>query len=74
MHREEKWTAMVSEFGRDANIADLVEDCRKDVQEQMVMRLDEIRENYEDLKAKVVSPTTNKDRASERRTERDVRD
>ena len=34
--------------------------CPKDVKEQMTMRLDEIDENYEDLKAKVVSYPNNK--------------
>ena len=34
--------------------------CPKVVKEQMVMRLDEIGENCENLKAIVVSDTTNK--------------
>ena len=38
----------------------LLEIRPKDVKEQMLMRLDEIGENYENVKAKVVSDTTNK--------------
>ena len=55
----------MSELG-DAKILDLwrmsalLEMCLKDVKEQMMMRLDEIGENFENLKAKVVSYTTNK--------------
>ena len=37
-----------------------VGDLSRDVKEQMLMRLDDIGENYENLKAKVVSYTTNK--------------
>ena len=37
----------------------LLEICPKDVKEQMMMRVDEIGENHENLKAKV-SYTTNK--------------
>ena len=57
---------MMSEFGGDAKIPDLwrmsgpLESCPKDVKEQMMIGLDDIRENYENLKAKVVSHTTNK--------------
>ena len=38
----------------------LLKICPKDVKEQVMMRLDEIGENYENLKAKVVSYTTKK--------------
>ena len=38
----------------------LLEICPRDVKEQMLMRLDDIGENYKNLKAKVVSYTTNK--------------
>ena len=38
----------------------LLEICPRDVKEQILMRLDDIGENYENLKAKVVSYTTNK--------------
>ena len=38
----------------------LLEICPKDVKEQMLMRLDEIGENYENFMAKVVYYTTNK--------------
>ena len=34
--------------------------CPKDVKEQMMMRLDETGDNFENLKAKVVSYATNK--------------
>ena len=64
MQWEEKWKSMMSDTGKDAKIPDLwrmsalLEICPKDVKEQMMMmRLDEIGEN---LKAKVVSYTTNK--------------
>ena len=66
MQWEEKWEAMMSELGKDAKIPDM---CRmsallvispEDVKEQMMMRLDEIGENYESLTAKVASHTTNK--------------
>ena len=57
---------MMSELGGDTKIPDFLEDvhrlleiCSKDVKEQMMMRLDEIGENFENLKAKVVSYTTN---------------
>ena len=55
----------MSELGKDAKIRDLwmsvlLESYPKDVKEQMMMRLDEMGENYENLKAKVVSYTTNK--------------
>ena len=58
--------AMMSELEKDAKIPDLwrmstlLEICLKDMKEQMMMRLGEIGENYENLKAKVVSYTTNK--------------
>ena len=63
---EEKWKAMMSELGGDGRIPDLsrmsalLEICPKDVKEQMMMRLDEIGDKYENLKAEVVSYTTNK--------------
>ena len=65
MQWEEKWSA-VGDVGGDAKIPDLwrmpalLEICPKDVKEQMLMRLDEIGENYENLKARVISYTTNK--------------
>ena len=59
--------ATMSEVGKDVKIPDfwrmsaLLEICSRDVKEQMLMRLDEIGENcHENLKAKVVSYTTNK--------------
>ena len=66
MQWEEKWEAMMSELGGDAKIPDLwrmsalLAICPKDVKEQMTMRSDEIDQNYENLKAKVVSYPTNK--------------
>ena len=63
---EVKWKAMMSELGGDSWTPDLwrmsavFEICPKDVKEQMMMRLDEIGENCENLKARVVSYTTNK--------------
>ena len=38
----------------------LLEICPKDVKEQMLLRLDEVGENYENLKVKVISYTSNK--------------
>ena len=66
MQWEEKWKAMMSELGGDAKIPDLwrmsalLEICPKDVKEQMLLRLDEVAENYENLKVKVISYTSNK--------------
>ena len=66
MQSEETWILMMSELGGDAKIPDLwrmsalLEICPRDVKEQMLLRLDEIGENYENLKAKVISYTTNK--------------
>ena len=57
---------MMSALGGDAKIPDMwrmsamLEICPKDVKEQMLMRLDETGENQENLKAKVISYTTNK--------------
>ena len=62
---EEQWKTMMSELRQDASITDLwrmsglLEIRPKEVKEQMKMRLDEIGENYETLRAKVVSYTTN---------------
>ena len=77
MQWEEKWKAMMSELGGDAKIPDLwrtsalLEICPKDVKEQMVMRLDEIGENYENLEAKVASYTTNEAEQTPRKPEGD---
>ena len=66
MQREEKWKAMMFELGKDAKIlhlwrmSALLEICPKNVKEQMLMRLDEIGEKYENIKAEVVSHATNK--------------
>ena len=56
----------MSELGNDVKIQNLkrmsalLEIRPKDVKEQMMMRFDEIGENYGNLKAKAVSHTTNK--------------
>ena len=66
MQWEEKWKVMMSELGEGAKISDqwrmtaLLEICPKDVKEQMLLRLDEVGENYENLKVKVISYTSNK--------------
>ena len=58
MQCEEKWNAMMLEIGNIAKIPDV---WRMPVLlEQMLMRMDEIGENYENLKAKAVSYTANK--------------
>ena len=63
---EDKWKAMMSELGGDVKTPDLwrmpafVEMCPKNVNGQMMMRLDEIGENYENLKANVVPCMTNR--------------
>ena len=61
MQREEKHKAMMSELGGDVKVPDmwrmsaLLAMGPKDVKEQLMTRLDEIGENCENLKAKVVS-------------------
>ena len=66
MQWEEKWKVMMSELGEGAKIPDLwrmsalLEICPKDVKEQMLLRLDEVGKNYENLKVKVISYTSNK--------------
>ena len=52
MQWEEKWKVMMSELGEGVKILDLwrmselLEICQKDVKEQMLLRLDEVGENY----------------------------
>ena len=59
---------MMSELGEGAKIPDpprmsaLLEICPKDVKEQMLLRVDEVAENYENLKVKVISYTSKKGR------------
>ena len=66
MQWEEKWKVMMSELGDGAKIphlrrmSALLEICPKDVEEQMLSRLDEVGEIYENLKVKVISYTSNK--------------
>ena len=66
MQWEEKWKVMMSELGAGAKIPDLwrmsglLEICPKDVKEQMLSRLDEVGENYENLKVTVISYTSDK--------------
>ena len=56
----------MSELGECAKIPNLwrmsalLEICPKDVKEQMLLRLDEVGENYENLMVKVISYTSNK--------------
>ena len=65
MQWEEKWTVMMSELREGAKIPDLrrmsalLVICPKDVKEQKLLRLDEVGENYENLKVKVISCTSN---------------
>ena len=57
MQWEEKWKTLITEFRGDATIPDLwrmsalLDMCPEDVNGQMLMRLDEIGENYENLKS-----------------------
>ena len=66
MDWEERWKRMMAELGTDAKIPDLwrmsalLEICPKELKDQMLIRLDEIGEKYEALKAKVISYATNK--------------
>jgi len=66
MEWEERWKRMMAELGVDAKIPDLwrmsalLEICPKELKDQMLIRLDEIGENYEALKAKVICYATNK--------------
>ena len=66
MQWEEKCGVMMSELGEGVKIPDLwrtsalLEICPKDVKEQTLLRLDEVGENYENLKVKVISHTSNK--------------
>ena len=69
MQWEEKWKVMMSELGEGAKIPDLWrmsafagDFVQRDVKEQMLLRLDEVGENYENLKVKVISYTSNKGR------------
>ena len=63
---EEKWKRMMGEIGHEAKIPDLwkmsalLEICPKNIQEQMMLRMDEIDEDYEKLKAKILGYVTNK--------------
>ena len=66
MQWEVNWKVMMSELGEGAKIPDLwrmsalLEICPQDMKEQMLLRLDEVGENYENLKVKVTSYTSNK--------------
>ena len=63
---EERWKRMMGEIGHETKIPDLwkmsalLEICPKSIQEQMMMRMDEIGEDYERLKAKILGYVTNK--------------
>ena len=66
MQWEEKWKSMMSELGSEAKIPELwrmsalLEMCPREVKDQMLLKLDDIGENYEQLKNKVISYTTNR--------------
>ena len=66
MDWEEKWNRMKAELGAEVKIPDLwrmsalLEICPQDLKEQMLMRLDEIGEDYEALKHKILTYATNK--------------
>ena len=66
MRWEEKWKVMMPQLEEGAKIPDqwrmsaLLEIRPKDVKEQMLLRLDDVGENYENLKVKVISYTSNK--------------
>ena len=72
MQWEEKWEVMMSEVGEGVKIPDfwrmlaLFEICPKDVTEQIFLRLDEVGENYEKVKVKVISYTSKQGRAGAR--------
>ena len=63
---EERWKRMMSEVGHEARIPDLwkmsalLEICPKPIQDQMMLRMDEIGEDYERLKAKILGYVINK--------------
>ena len=66
MHREVKCKNMLMEVEEGAKIPDswsmsaLLEMCPEDVKDQMLMRPDKIGENYQNLKTKVISNSSNK--------------
>ena len=66
MEWEERWKRMMAELGTDAKIpylwrmSALLEICPKELKEQVLIRLDEIGEDYEALKNKVISYAMNK--------------
>ena len=66
MQWEERWKRMKGELGVEVKIPDLwrmsalLEICPQDLKEQMMLRLDEVGEDYEALKSKIVSYATNK--------------
>ena len=78
MQWDEEWEVMMSELGEGAKIPDqrkisvLLEICPKYVKEQMLLRLDEVGESYENLKVKVISYTPNKAEQSQGQKEKAV--
>ena len=66
MQWEERWKSMMTELGIEAKIPELwkmsalLEICPKEVREQMLLKMDDIGENYEQMKNKIMSYTTNK--------------
>ena len=66
MEWEQKWRRMERELGKDMKIpiiwkmAALMEIAPKNIQDQLLMRMDEIGENYEALREKLIQYATNK--------------
>ena len=63
---EERWKRMMGEIGHEAKIPDLwrmsalLEICPRTIQDQMMLRMDEIGEDYEKLKSKILGYVSNK--------------
>ena len=66
MEWEQKWRRMERDLGKDMKIpviwkmAALMEIVPKNIQDQLLMRMDEIGENYEALREKLIQYATNK--------------
>ena len=63
---EGRWKRMMAELGPDAKIPDLwrmsalLEICPRGVREAIELRLDEIGEDYANMKAKIIAYVTNR--------------
>jgi hypothetical protein len=63
---EERWRGMMSELQGEARIPSLwkmsalLEVCPKEVKDQMMLRIDEVDEDYEKLKARILSYVNNR--------------